>query len=152
MPQFSGLEVDVSVGDKDITVKKVTVSITDNSKTATSKGVPDGRLPGSVEGTVTFEMDTYNFNIYSDMAKNAGSWRGIEPFDFMAYMKKAGSDLSLKIEAFGLAPKLTDLLDADTDSEDGLVHKIEHDITSSDFVRVNGVPILKESETEHISN
>lgn len=152
MPQFSGLEVDVSIGDKDITVQKVTVSITDNSKTATSKGVPDGDLPGSVEGTVTFELDSYNFKMYSDMAKKAGSWRGIEPFDFMSYMKKASSDFSLKIEAFGLKPKVTDLFDADTGSEDALVHKIEHNITSPDFIWIDGIPYLAKSETEHISN
>ncbi|WP_237668205.1 MULTISPECIES: phage protein [unclassified Vibrio] len=152
MPQFSGLEMDVSIGSRDITCSKVTVSITDNSKTATSRGVPDGHLPGSVEATVTLEMDSYNFNLVIEEAKNAGSFRGMAPFDFMGYMKKAGADLSLKVEAFGCQPKITDLLDVDTSSEDGLVHKIECPVTSSDFVWINGVPYLKPEETKHISN
>lgn len=152
MPQFSGLELDVSMGSRDITAKKVTVSITDNSKAATTRGVPDGMLPGSVEATLTLELDSYNFQIVIEEANSAGSFRGIDPFDFLGYMKKAGSDLSLKVEAFGCQPKITDLLDVDSESEDGLVHKVECPITSSDFVKINGVPYLKPEETQHISN
>lgn len=150
MPQFSGLELDVSLDSRDITAQKVTISITDNSKTAMSKGAPDGDLPGSVEALLTLELDSSNFNILLENAKKAGSFRGMKPFDFMGYMKKAGSDLALKIEAFGCKPKITDLLDADSNSEDGLVHKIECPVTSKDFIKINGVPYLKIEETSHI--
>lgn len=152
MPQFSGLELDVSLDSRDITANKVTISITDNSKAATSRGVPDGTLPGGVEGTLTLELDSYNFNIVLEDAKKAGSFRGMDPFDFQGYMKKAGENLELKIEAFGCKPKITDLLDADTSSEDGLVHKVECPITSSDFVKINGIPYLDNDETSHIRN
>lgn len=151
MPQFSGLELDVSLGSRDITAKKVTLSITDNSRAATSRGMPDGDLPGSVEATLTLEVDSYNLGIVIEMAKSAGSFRGIEPFDFIGSMKKA-SGMALKVEVFGCKPKLTDILDADTDSDDGLTHKIECSVTSSDFVRIDGVPYLKPSETKHLSN
>lgn len=151
MPQFSGLEVDISIGSQDITLKKLTISITDNSKTATSKGMPDGDLPGSVEGTATLEMTTENFNILLEEAKDAGSFRGMDPFDIQAFMKKAGVDLEFKVEAFGLKPKITDLLDIDTDSEEAIIHKIECSITSPDFVKINGTPYLKYSETKHLS-
>lgn len=152
MPQFSGLELDVSLDSRDITANKVTISITDNSKAATSRGVPDGELPGSVEATLTLELDSYNFNLVLEDAKKAGSIRGMAPFDFQGYMKKAGINLELKIEAFGCKIKITDLLDADTSSEDGLIHKIECPVTSSDFIKVNGTPYLSIDETSHIRN
>ncbi|EJB8454808.1 DUF2597 family protein [Vibrio parahaemolyticus] len=152
MPQFSGLEVDFNVGEKDITAKKVTIDITDNTKAATSRGVPDGTLKGGVEGTVTIEMDTFNFKIYSEAAKKAGSWRAIEPFDLTGYMKKSGSDLDLKVDVYGLKPKLSTLLDVDTESEDALVHKVEHIVTSPDFVHIDGIPYLDDDEIKHISS
>ena len=151
MPQFSGLDVQISLDNRDVIAQKASLSITDNSKSAQSRGVPDGRLRGSVEATLSIELDSHNFNIFLEAARDAGSFREIAPFDFMAYMKKSNG-LELKIEAFGCAPKLSDLLDADTGSEEALIHKVECDITSSDFVRINGIPYLSHDETAHVSS
>lgn len=147
MPQITGLDVDISFDSVNITVSKITLSITDNSKTAMSRGVADGPLRGSVEASGSLELDSYNFGLLSEEAKRAGSWRGMKTFDTMFYADAAAK---LKIESFGNKLKISDLLDIDANSEEGLIHKLDFDVTGRDFIKINGAPYLMNSETEHL--
>ncbi len=147
MPQISGLEVDISLNSVNITVSKITLSITDNSKAAMSRGVPDGTLRGSVEASGSMELDSYNFGLLCEDAKRAGSWRGMGTFDLMFY---ADAQAELKVEAFENKLKVSDLIDIDPNSEEALIHKLDFDVTGRDFIKINGTPYLMASETEHL--
>ncbi|GEK13224.1 phage protein [Aliivibrio fischeri] len=146
---LSGLDVDVTIGDSDITVDKITLDIEDNSKASKSRGVNSGWLKGSVGAKGSLEVNTENFNRLSEEAEKAGSWRELPPFDFMMYAK---TNLELKVEAFGCQLKITNLLDIDQkEGGDGMVHKLDYEVCGRDFIKINGTPILSSKEIEHLT-
>ncbi|MGL4711137.1 MAG: phage protein [Shewanella sp.] len=145
---ISGLDVDITIGTTDITVDKITLDIEDNSKASKSRGVASGWLKGSVGAKGSIELNTENFNRLSDEAKSASSWRSLAPFDLMFYAK---TDIELKVEAFDCQLKLTNLLDVDQkEGGDGMMHKIDFEVTGRDFIKINGVPYLDAKEIEHL--
>lgn len=147
MTAISALDVDISLDSSNIIANKMTISITDNSKAAKSKGMPNGVLRGSVEATGSFEFDSYNFGLLMESAKKAGSFRAMKPVDVLAY---ANTDTTLKVGAYGCKMKLSDVLDIDTTGDDGLVHKVEFDVTGKDFIKINDVPYLDSDEVAHL--
>ncbi|MEC4728844.1 DUF2597 family protein [Shewanella sp. D64] len=146
---LSGLNIDVTIGNTDITIDKITLDIEDNSKAAKSRGVTSGWLRGSVGAKGSIELNTENFNRLSEEARKAGSWRKLPPFDFMMYAK---TDLELKVEAFGCMLKITNLLDVDgKEGGDGMMHKVDYEVTGRDFIKINGTPYLDSEEIAHLS-
>ncbi|MGL7939292.1 DUF2597 family protein, partial [Salmonella sp. NW740] len=81
-------------------------------------------------------------------ARAAGSWRGIEPLDFLFYAK-AGSE-EVKVETFGNKLQLSNLLDIDPKGGSVSTHKIKYFVTSPKFVNINGVPYLEAEATENL--
>ncbi|HCE3098829.1 TPA: DUF2597 family protein [Vibrio parahaemolyticus] len=148
--RISGKNMHFSLGDYKLKANKVTLSITDNSAVNKTGGVPDGYVDGDVEASGEMELTTQQFNQLSKAAKQAGSWRGLPAFDALFYGKIDKDEL--KVEAFGCRIKISDLLDIDTNGGSSLLHKLPFDVTSSDFVHINGVPYLREDETEDLTN
>ncbi|BBT15113.1 phage tail protein [Pseudomonas sp. 1D4] len=146
MARISGMNFDVNLGDLLVHVEKATLDITDNSAVAQTGGVPDGHVDGDVSGSGELELDSANFGLLIEAAKRAGSFRAMEPFDAVFYAK-AGDD-ELRVEAFGLKLKVSSLLDIDPKGGSKSVHKVPYDVTSPDFIRINGVPYLDASEIE----
>lgn len=146
--RISGKSFDVNVGDLLVHVSKVTLDITDNRAPVTTNGVPDGYVDGDVSASGEIEVDTANFNLIVASAKAAGSFKQLKPFD-QVFFAKAGADV-LKVEAFGCLLKVSSLLDIDTKGGDKTMHKLPFDVTSPDFVRINGVPYLSADETDGI--
>ncbi|MCR9569964.1 DUF2597 family protein [Vibrio alginolyticus] len=146
--RISGKNMHFSMGDYKLKAQKVTLSITDNSAVNKTSGVPDGYVDGDVEASGEMELTTQQFNQLSKAAKQAGSWRGMPDFDALFYGKIDKDEL--KIEAFGCRIKISDLLDADSNGGSALVHKLPFEVTSPDFVKVNGVPYLRPDETEDL--
>ncbi|WP_281223099.1 phage protein [Photobacterium sanguinicancri] len=146
--RISGKNMHFSMGDYKIKAQKVTLSITDNSAVNKTSGVPDGYVDGDVEASGEMELTTQQFNQLSKAAKQAGSWRGMPDFDALFYGKIDKDEL--KIEAFGCRIKISDLLDADSNGGSALVHKLPFEVTSPDFVNINGVPYLRPDETEDL--
>ena len=146
--RISGKNMHFSMGDYKLKAQKVSLSITDNSAVNKTSGVPDGYVDGDVEASGEMELTTQQFNQVSKAAKQAGSWRGMPDFDALFYGKIDKDEL--KIEAFGCRIKISDLLDADTNGGSALVHKLPFEVTSSDFVKINGVPYLRPDETEDL--
>lgn len=136
------------MGDMLVHVDTATVSITDNSAVSQTGGVPDGTVDGDVSGNGELSVNASNFNLISEAAKKAGSWRAMETFDIMFYGKTAKDEL--KVEAFGCRIKLSDILDIDRKGGQASLFKIPFDITSPDFVHINGVPYLRPEEIENI--
>ncbi|EJG1637682.1 DUF2597 family protein [Vibrio alginolyticus] len=146
--RISGKNMHFSLGDYKLKAQKVSLSITDNSAVNKTSGVPDGYVDGDIEASGEMELTTQQFNLLSKAAKQAGSWRGMPDFDALFYGKIDKDEL--KIEAFGCRIKISDLLDADSNGGSALVHKLPFEVTSPDFVSINGVPYLRPDETEDL--
>jgi len=146
--RISGMNFDVNILGIMVHVEKATLTITDNSAVAQTRGVPDGWIDGDVTAETELELDTKNFNLLSDAAKRAGSWRGIAEFDALFYAK--AGDEELKVESFGNKMTLSDLLDIDGKGANKLSHKIKCMVTAPEFVRINGVPYLSSEDTRHL--
>ncbi|OKA80417.1 phage tail protein, partial [Aeromonas salmonicida subsp. salmonicida] len=108
-------------------VEKASLSITDNSAVAQTRGVPDGYVDGDVSAELEFELDTKNLKLLAEAAKRAGSWRGMEPDDVLFYAD-TGSE-QMKVEAFGVKLLVSDLLDIDPKGGSKSVHKVKGFVT-----------------------
>lgn len=146
--RLSGMNFNVNLGDIMIHVDTATLSITDNSAVSQTSGVPDGYVDGDVAASGELNVNASQFELISDAAKSAGSWRAMEPFDIMFYGKTAKDEM--KVEAFGCRIKLSDILDIDKKGGQASLFKIPFDVTSPDFVHINGVPYLRPEEIEDI--
>ncbi|MEA9343038.1 DUF2597 family protein, partial [Pseudomonas aeruginosa] len=92
--------------------------------------------------------DAANFALLIEAAKRAGSFRKLEPVDSLFYAKAGDSEV--RVEAFGCKLKVSSLLDIDPKGGSKTTHKVPFDVTSPDFIRINGVPYLDASETEDL--
>ena len=145
--RISGKDFYITVMDSImIYVESATVSITDNRTVAKTRGVPDGHVDGDVEATVELELDSFNFDIFSQAAAAAGGWRDIEPFDVLFYAE--GDGVKKSVEAFGCLPNITDLLNIDPNGKEKNKHKLECPVTSKDFIRIDGIPYLSPQDTD----
>ncbi|MDK2597903.1 phage protein [Pseudoalteromonas obscura] len=147
--RLSGMNFSVMVGDQMINVMTASLTITDNSAVSQTAGVPDGYVDGDVAASGELVVNASNFELFVAEARRAGSWRAVEPIDIL-YYAKTGQD-ELKVEAFGCRYKLSDLLDIDTKGGQASTFKIPFDVTSPDFVRIDGVPYLRPDETSGIA-
>ncbi|WP_282362903.1 phage protein [Pseudomonas sp. PS01297] len=146
MSRIGGKNFDVNLGDLQVHVENITLDITDNTAVAKSRGVPDGYVDGDVSAAGEMEFDTNNFNMLVEAARSAGSFRGLAPFDTV-FFAKAG-DEELRIEAFGCKLRVSSLLGVDPKGGEKTKHKVPYDVTSPDFIRINGVPYLASTEIE----
>lgn len=146
MARIGGKNFDVNLGDLLVHVETCTLDITDNTAVAQDKGVPNGHVDGDVSASGEMEFDTANFNLLIEAARSAGSFRKLEPFDSV-FFAKAGEE-ELKVEAFGCKLKVSSLLNIDPKGGEKTKHKVPFDVTSPDFIRINGVPYLDASEIE----
>lgn len=146
--RISGQSFDTTLMGIMVHVDKASLSITDSSAVAQTRGIPDGYVDGEVSAECEFELDAKNFKLLSDAAKRAGSWRGMKPDDVLFYADTG--DETMKVEAFGVKLQIADLLDIDPKGGSKGVHKLKGIVTSPDFVHINGVPYLSEDDTRHL--
>ena len=149
MSRIGGKNFDVNVGDLQVHVANCTLDITDSTAVAQSRGVPNGHVDGDVSASGEMEFDTSNFNLLIEAARSAGSFRKLEPFD-VVFFAKAG-DEELRVETFGCKLRVSSLLSVDPKGGETSKHKVPFDVTSPDFIRINGVPYLDASEIEGLS-
>lgn len=144
--KLSGKNFDVNLGDLKIHVEAASLDITDNSAPTQTKGVPDGWVDGDALASGEIEVDSANFELITEQAKAAGSFRKLPPFDIV-FFGKAG-DSESRIEAFGCKLRVSSLLSIDPKGGAKTTHKIPYDVTSPDFIKINGVPYLDPEEIE----
>lgn len=142
--RINGMAFDVYVGGTDLHVKSISLDINDESTVAKTRGIPDGKLRGPVSAEGEIEMTTRDFNQLSEVAAQAGSWRDLPSMDFVFYASTGTEEI--RVEAFGCELMLSGLLSIDTDSADLTTHKIKYVVTSPDFVHINGVRVLSETD------
>ncbi|WP_421180664.1 phage protein [Aeromonas enteropelogenes] len=146
--RFSGMNVDITLLGVDVQAETATLSITDNTAVAQSRGVPDGFVDGDVSAEVEFELASKYLLLLLDAVRTAGSFRAVEPEDVLFYANTGGEEL--KIEAFGVKLAVSDLLNADGKGGSVMTHKIKGQVTAPEFVRINGIPYLSDEDTRHL--
>ncbi|MPY25176.1 MULTISPECIES: phage protein [unclassified Shewanella] len=146
--RLSGMNFSTHIGDTMIQVDSASVTITDNSAVSQTGGVPDGAVDGDVAASGELTVNAANFKLISEQAKSAGSWRALENFDIQFYGKTSQDEM--KVECFGCRIKLSDLLDIDKKGGSASLFKLPFDVTSPDFVHIDGVPYLRPDEIENI--
>jgi len=144
---ISGQDFDVMVGDLLVRIESLSANITDNRKTTSTGGVPDGWVNGDVSAAGDLELDSKNFNLIIAAAKSAGSFRELEPFDIV--LSAAVTGQSQKVELYGCLLNVSDLINIDPKGSEKQKHKIAFEVTSADFVRINGVPYLSDHDTRN---
>ncbi|EDZ3111146.1 DUF2597 family protein [Salmonella enterica] len=148
--RISGMSFDVSFNGRVIHVKTITLDVTDNTKAIQERGVPNGWVRGDAEASGELELDTVNFQLLGEAAREAGSWRDIEEADFLFFAQAAKTEL--RVEAFGCKLVLSNLLNIDSKGGDSLSHKIKYLVTSPDFVKIDGIPILSATDVRDLMN
>ena len=149
MSRIGGKNFDVNLGDLLVHVENCTLDVTDNTAVAQSRGVPNGHVDGDVSASGEMEFDTGNFNLLIEAARSAGSFRELEPFD-VVFFAIAGNE-ELRVEAFACKLRVSSLLSVDQKGGEKSKHKVPFDVTSPDFIRINGVPYLAAAEIEGLS-
>ncbi|ENE7619047.1 DUF2597 family protein, partial [Salmonella enterica] len=105
---------------------------------------------GDAEASGELELDTVNFQLLGEAAREAGSWRDIEEADFLFFAQAAKTEL--RVEAFGCKLVLSNLLNIDSKGGDSLSHKIKYLVTSPEFVKIDGTPILSATDVRDLMN
>lgn len=147
--RISGKEVHVMLGAIMLCIENYTLNIEDGTTVAMTRGVPDGYLDGDTKASGEIELDSKNFELISKAAKNAGSYKGMETFDIVSGAESDEEKIS--VEAFGCKIKISDIMNAKGSGGEKLTYKLPFDVTSPDFVKINGVPYLKASETKNLN-
>lgn len=142
---ISGQDFDVMIGNLLVHVESMSASITDNRQAVQTRGIPNGHVNGDVACSGDLEFDSKNFNLLIEVARSAGSFRDLQPFDIICIAKTIDSEQ--KQELFGCLLKISDLLNIDPKGGDKSKHKVGFEVTSPDFVRINGVPYLSQNNT-----
>jgi len=136
--KISSFDVDTYIDGISVNMDSVTLNIDDKTATQMSRGVPDGYTQGDVSAAGEAEIDSDTLKIIMTIAQIHGSFQAMPPFDVLMYAKTP--DTSLRVEAYGCKFRISDLMNAANGSADKLKHKLPFDVTSPDFIRINGVP------------
>ncbi|KZN61203.1 phage protein [Pseudoalteromonas luteoviolacea] len=145
---LGGKDFDCFMGDSLVHVTEASVKVTDGRKVKTVRGVPMGWIDGPVEAEVILKLDHQNFLLLLAQAQQAGSWKGIEPFDVAFTASVAAGDLN--VDAFGCMPQLEELLNIKAEGGEENLFAVKCLITSPDFVHINGVPYLASEEVRNL--
>ena len=149
MSRISGKSFDVRMMGIKIHVESYTLSITDNSAVAKNGGIPHGYVEGDVEASGEIVVDAANLMLISAAAKAAGSWRDLPVFTIDAYVTGTNPTTGIEVNsvrAFGCKLKVSEAANVDPSSTDKSTFTLPYDVTSPQFVWLNGVPYLRDSE------
>jgi len=138
--RLSAQNFDIMVGYLLVHVETMSAAISDNRQMVTTRGIPDGYVDGDVSCSGDIEVDSKNFNLFVEVARSNGSWRAMPTVDILVSGVTV-SDLQ-RFELYGCLLNVSDMLNHDVKGGEKTKHKISFSVTSSDFVRINGVPYL----------
>lgn len=148
MQRLSALNFTVLIGDMIVQVESMTASIDDQTKAVKTNGIPNGYVSGEMSCSGEIEVDSQNFKLITDVARTAGSFEQLPPFDVLAIGKTLSQQQ--KIELFGCKFMISDLFAKDNKGGEKTKHKLKFEVTSPDFVRIDGVPVLSPVTTANL--
>ncbi|MFC6633537.1 phage protein [Microbulbifer taiwanensis] len=147
--KLTGKDVDVMIGSYMVHIEEISITIDDATAPTKTRGIPDGFIAGEVSASGEVKLNTSQFQVICDAAKEAGSFRKLPTFDVV--MNAETTDEKINVEAFDCKFRLSELLNANQSGSERLMHTLPYDVTGSDFVRINGVPYVDASETENFN-
>lgn len=142
--RISGKEVRLFVGGIMLFAEKFDLKIDDKRAVALTNGVPNGYVDGETTASGSITLDSSNFEMLNK-GLGGSSWKGIEPQDIQAFAAAGG--LTKDVAAYGCLLRVSDLWSSESKGGEKMTHTIEFDVTSPDFVAIDGKPYLKASET-----
>ena len=148
MERISGMSFDFYILGNPVHADNISLSISDNSTVAQTRGIPDGWVSGDVTAEGEIELDAKNFTKLAAAARAAGSYRDIPETDFVFFAQRGG--IRDKVETFGNKLILTDILNIDPKGGAKTTKKVKFFVTSPDFIRINGVPYLSPTDTRNL--
>lgn len=146
--RITGKDVRTKIGNMMVVFENLTLTIEDSTTVAMTRGVPNGFIDGETKASGEVEVDTANFQVILDAAKSAGSFKALPEFDIVSNAETDAEKIN--IEAFGCKFRISDLMNAAAAGGEKLKYKLPYDVTSPDFVKINGVPYLTAFETENL--
>ncbi|NHB87186.1 phage protein [Photorhabdus tasmaniensis] len=146
--RISGQSFDITLGAETIHVKTISLDITDNTATTQTRGIPDGWVAGDVSAEGEIELDPRNFKKITASARSAGSYRAIPTTDILFYANTGSEEL--KVEVFGVKLVVTTPVSFDVKGGDTASQKVKYLVTSPDFVRIDGVPVLSTQDVRDL--
>lgn len=148
MMHISGADVDVLIGTKSVNIKQFTVNIEDGTKPTYTRGVANGHVRGQTSASGEITVDTENFNLIMESARDAGDFQSLSPFDIVGLGKTP--DQELKVASFGCKLRISKLLDSNGDGGDKLEHTLPYDVTDPRFVEINDTPYLSQAHLDRL--
>ena len=146
--RISGKSFNIQMDDLLIFVSTFTADIEDSRAVSKDRGIPNDFVDGEVACTGEIEVDAQNLKLIIDAADRAGSFRDLNPFDINAYADTGNE--KMKVELYGCLLKISGLLDIDQAGGEKHLSTIPFEVTSPDFVRINGVPYLSRNDTDDL--
>lgn len=146
--RISGMSFDFYLGLIPVHAESVSLTITDNTAVAQTRGIPDGYVSGDVGADGEIELDEKNFKKISLAATAAGSYRDIPLVDLTFFASRGG--VRTKVEAFDCKLVVTDLINIDPKGGSKTTKKVKYFVTSPDFVKIDGVPYLSREDTRDL--
>ncbi|WP_411705646.1 phage protein [Edaphovirga cremea] len=146
--RISGQSFDITLGTELVNVKTISLDLTDNTAATQTRGIPDGYVSGDVSAEGEMELTTREFRKITASARAAGSYRGMKPIDILFYANTG--DEEVKVEAFGCKLIVTSPVGFEPAGGDTASHKVKYVITSPDFVKIDGVPILSMEDVRNL--
>lgn len=146
--RISGKSFTIHLDDLLIFVNTMTADIEDNRTAVKDRGIPNGYVDGEVACSGELEVDAANLKLIMDAAKSAGSFRDLEPFDINT-SADTGKE-SMQVELFGCLLKISGLLDIDSAGGEKHASTLPFEVTSPDFVKINGTPYLSKTDTDDL--
>lgn len=146
--RIGGQSFDVTVGTEIIHFATISIDITDNTAVTQTNGIPDGWVGGDVGATISAEVDSRNFKKFGAAARAAGSYRGTPTSDVLFYANTG--DEEIKVEVFGVKWVVESPVGFDPKGGETAKHKVKGLVTTPDFIRIDGVPILSEADVRDL--
>ena len=139
--RISGRDVEVRLPSGILThFDSVNLNLASGTKAVNSAGYPAGWVYGEVTGDGDLQVDPDELVKLLEEAESAGSWEEMDALDLVLYANTG--ELELKIEAFGAKLDFPDVK-VDAKGGDKLTHGIKFQITGTDYVHINGVPLAR---------
>lgn len=146
--RIGGKDVRLFVGGFYLTADKFDLKIDDKRAVAQTNGVPNGWVDGEVSASGSITLDSMQFTILMDsllISGGAAAWKDIDPQDIKAFASAGG--LPKNIDAYGCLLRISDLWSTESKGGEKATHTIEFDVTSPDFIHIDGIPYLSAAET-----
>ena len=143
--RIGGKDVRLYIGNTQVFCEKFDLKIDDKRAVAYTNGVPNGFVDGECSSSGSLTLDLANYNMLAD-SLDGETWKDIPPQDIKAFASAGG--LTKDVDAYGCLLRISDLFGTDAKGGEKSTHTIEFDVTSPDFLNIDGKPYLKATETE----